>query len=85
MSRYTTITVSKELLMELEEVKRRIGASSLKETIETLIEYWRTLEASSLASDITETRKKGDLSEFSRIADELRRLKWARFTQTPMY
>ncbi len=80
MSRYTTITVSKELLMELEEVKRRIGASSLKETIETLIEYWRTLEASSLASDILEARKKGDLSELSRVVDELRRLKWARFT-----
>jgi predicted DNA-binding protein len=80
MSRYTTITVSKELLTELEEVKRRIGASSLKETIETLIEYWRTLEASSLASDIIEARKKGDLSELSRIVDELRRLKWARFT-----
>lgn len=80
MSRYTTITVSKELLMELEEVKRRIGASSLKETIETLIEYWRTLEASSLASDILEARKKGDLSELSRVVDELRRFKWARFT-----
>jgi predicted DNA-binding protein len=80
MSRYTTITVSKELLMKLEEVKRRIGASSLKETIETLIEYWRTLEASSLASDIIEARKRGDLSELSRVVDELRRLKWARFT-----
>ncbi|MEM2135627.1 MAG: hypothetical protein QW261_16800 [Candidatus Jordarchaeaceae archaeon] len=80
MSRYTTITISKELLVELEEVKRRIGASSLKETIEKLIEYWKTLEASSLASDILEARKKGDLSELSRAVEELRRLKWAKFT-----
>nr|MDO8079369.1 hypothetical protein [Candidatus Freyarchaeota archaeon] len=81
MSRHnTTITVSKELLMELEEVKQRIGASSLRETIETLIGYWRTLEASSLASDILEARKKGALSELSRVVDELKRLKWARFT-----
>ncbi|MHA1580034.1 MAG: hypothetical protein ACTSUQ_10465 [Candidatus Freyarchaeota archaeon] len=43
MSGYTTITVSRELLMELKEVKRRIGASSLRETIKTLTEYWRTL------------------------------------------
>lgn len=80
MSRYTTITVSRELRMELEEVKRRIGASSLKETIETLIECWRTLEASSLASEVLEARKRGDLSELIRVADELRRLKWAGFT-----
>lgn len=66
--------------MELEEVKQRIGASSLRETIETLIGYWRTLEASSLASDILEARKKGALSELSRVVDELKRLKWARFT-----
>jgi predicted DNA-binding protein len=71
--------------LELEEVKQRIGASGLKETIEKLITCWKTIEAFSLASDILEARKKGDLSQLSRVAEELRRLKCARFNYFPIF
>ena len=80
MRKYTTITVNKSVLMDLENVKNEINARSLGETIEFLIMFWRRARAREFAREIMEVRKIGGLDEVKNIISEVRGLRWVRST-----
>jgi len=79
-SRYTTITLRREIVEELEKVKRELGAESLGDAISQLIRSWRTKRALELAEKVEEARKKGGLSELRKVVEEAKKLKWLRYT-----
>ncbi len=79
-SRYTTITLRREIVEELEKVKRELGAESLGDAISQLIRSWRMKRALELAEKVEEARKKGGLSELRKVVEEAKKLKWLRYT-----
>jgi|GEM_PF-5561386 len=79
-SRYTTITLRREIVEELEKVKRELGAESLGDAISQLIRSWRMKRALELAEKVEEARKKGGFSELRKVVEEAKKLKWLRYT-----
>ena len=79
-SRYTTITLRREIVEELEKVKRELGAESLGDAISQLIRSWRMKRALELAEKVEKARKKGGLSELRKVVEEAKKLKWLRYT-----
>jgi len=80
LGRYTTITLRREIVEELEKVKCELNAKSLGDAISRLIQYWRRMRALGFAEEVREIRRKGGLEELRRAIEEVRGLKWSRFT-----
>ena len=78
--RYTTITLKREVSEKLERVKRELGAKSLGEVIEVLIDYWRERETQEFTRELSKMRREGVFKEIREAIKELRGLKWARYT-----
>ena len=77
MSKYTTITVSKEVVVALNNIRRELKASSLGDTIMELIKVYRKVKAKQFTEEVKEIRKKG-LDDVKEEILKLRQLKWAR-------
>lgn len=78
MSAYTTITLPRSLVCELEALKREMRARSYGEVISRLISLYRREKAREFVRDVLRAREL-DLSDVRRVVSELRRLPWARF------
>jgi predicted CopG family antitoxin len=78
MGRYTTITVNREILRDLERVKKELNAESLGETIERLISFWREVRAKEFVNEVLKVRDKGGFNEIRKVINEIRDLEWAR-------
>ncbi|RLE92469.1 MAG: hypothetical protein DRJ55_03535 [Thermoprotei archaeon] len=70
----------REIVEELEKVKRELGAESLGDAISQLIRSWRMKRALELAEKVEEARKKGGFSELRKVVEEAKKLKWLRYT-----
>ena len=80
MGKYTTITLRREVVEELEGAKRELGAKSLGEAISMLVAHWRRVKASEFAEKVKKARERGGLEEVRKAVEELRKLRWAKFT-----
>jgi len=80
MGRYTTITVNRRVLRDLERVKEELDAESLGETIEYLISFWREVRAKEFVNEVLKVRNKGGFDEVRRVINKIRGLEWARST-----
>jgi len=80
MRRYTTITINREILRDLERVKEEVGVESLGETIKYLISFWRKVRAKEAAEEIVRAREKGGFDEIRKVISEVRDLRWVRYT-----
>ena len=80
MRKYTTITVDRGILRDLESVKREVKAESLGDAIEFLITFWRRARAKEFVRELSKARKDSDFSDIRRAINEVRGLRWARST-----
>jgi len=77
MSRYTTITIRRNLLSTLENIKKELNAKSFNEVILKLIEIYRREKVHKFIKDVEDIRKEG-LDDVREEVEKLRRGKWAR-------
>ena len=77
MTKYTTITVRKEVIAELDTIRRELKAKSLGETIMELIRIYRRIKAKRFVEEVKKIREKG-LNDVKEEILKLRRLKWAK-------
>jgi len=77
MTKYTTITVRKEVIAELDTIRRELKAKSLGETIMELIKIYRRIKAKRFVEEVKKIREKG-LNDVKEEILKLRRLKWAK-------
>ena len=77
MTKYTTITVRKEVIAELDAIRRELKAKSLGETIMELIRIYRRIKAKRFVEEVKKIREKG-LNDVKEEILKLRRLKWAK-------
>ncbi|RLE73771.1 MAG: hypothetical protein DRZ80_05730 [Thermoprotei archaeon] len=77
MTKYTTITVRKEVIAELDAIRRELKAKSLGETIMELIKIYRRIKAKRFVEEVKKIREKG-LNDVKEEILKLRRLKWAK-------
>ncbi|MHA1590837.1 MAG: hypothetical protein ACTSVA_09645 [Candidatus Njordarchaeales archaeon] len=77
MTKYTTITVRKNVLESLNRIKDEIGAKSLGEAIEELIRIYKKVKAKEFVKDVERVRSLG-LKDVKDAIEKLRAMKWAR-------
>ncbi len=59
MSKYTTITVRKELVKILKDLRKELKTRSLEETIMELIKYYRIIKAKQFSEEVKKAREEG--------------------------
>ena len=74
MGKYTTITVKREIVEELNFIKRDMGAKNLGETIERLIHIYRRMKAKKFVENVSKIRETG-LKDVKEEIMKLRKLK----------
>jgi len=74
--KYTTITVKRDVLNILEDVKKELGAKSLGETIILLVRVYREYKSLMFARDVEALRREG-LDDVKEVVNKIGRTKWA--------
>jgi len=79
MAKFTTITIPRDVLLELENFKKSVGAKSYAEAIRMLIEIWKENRKKKFILDVMKAREMG-LDDVKSVIKEMREKKWARFS-----
>lgn len=74
MSKYTTITVNKEIVKELSSIRKELKVRSLGEAIMKLIEIYRKSKAKKFVEEVKKIRREG-LEDIKEEISKLRNLK----------
>ena len=77
MAKYTTITVKRDILHMLENIKEELGATSLGEAIISLIKIYKEYKSLMFAREVEAARREG-LNDVKEVVNKVRGAKWAK-------